>query len=268
MLPKVRTPETRRMITLEVCRNTKLTPTFSTITLAGTELEHLKPVGFDQTVRLFFPREGQDRLRMPTLSNEAWMAELLLLPKSRRPWVRNYTIRQARPELGEVDIEFALHGDTPASTWARHARPGDPAGIFDMGVSYLPPRHAERQLLVGDESAVPAILAILEHAPASLSADVILEVPTTADIRPDITAPEGARVHWLPRNDASLLPGSLALQAAKDLPLPPPGRFYTWVAGEATLATGLRRHLVRDRGVPKPDIAFQGYWRHGRSSPG
>jgi hypothetical protein len=46
----------------------------------------------------------------------------------------------------------------------------------------------------------PAILAILEHAPASLAADVILEVPTTADIRPDITAPEGVRVHWVACN--------------------------------------------------------------------
>ncbi|MEU0844437.1 siderophore-interacting protein [Streptomyces sp. NPDC005962] len=268
MLPKVRAPETRRMITLEVRGNTKPTPNFSTVTLGGAELEHLKPMGFDQTVRLFFPREGQDRLRMPTLSNEAWMAELLLLPKSRRPWVRNYTIRQARPELGEVDIEFALHGDTPASTWARHARPGDPAGIFDMGVSYLPPPHAERQLLVGDESAVPAILAILEHAPASLAADVVLEVPTTADVRPHLTAPEGARVHWVPRDDANTPPGRLALEAAKALPPPPPGRSYTWVAGESALATGLRRHLVRAGGVPKPDVAFQGYWRHGRPSPG
>ncbi len=59
MIPKVRTPESRRMITLEVRRNTKLTPTFSTITLAGAELEHLKPTGFDQTVRLFFPAKGR-----------------------------------------------------------------------------------------------------------------------------------------------------------------------------------------------------------------
>ncbi|GAA0685250.1 siderophore-interacting protein [Streptomyces malaysiensis subsp. malaysiensis] len=267
MLPKTRTPESRRMITLEVRGSTKPTPAFSVITLGGPELEHLKPMGFDQTVRLFFPREGQEGLRMPRLSSEAWMAELLLLPKSRRPWVRNFTIRRARPELGEVDIEFALHGDTPASTWARRARPGDPAGIFDMGLTYLPPAHAEWQLLAGDESAVPAILAILEHAPASLMAEVFLEVPGADDIRTDITAPDGVRVRWLARDGADALPGSLALDAIKESALRP-GRFYTWVAGEAALATGVRRHLVRDRGVPKPDIAFFGYWRHGRSSPG
>ncbi|MFD0021316.1 siderophore-interacting protein [Streptomyces sp. NPDC058382] len=267
MLPKVRAPESRRMITLEVLRNTPLTPSFSAITLGGPELEHLTPMGFDQIVRLFFPREGQNGLRMPSRSNESWMVELLLLPKSRRPWVRNFTIRSVRPELGELDIEFALHGDTPASVWARGARPGDPAGIFDMGISYLPPAHASWQLLAGDDSSVPAILAILEHAPASLEAEVFLEVPSSADFRSDITAPEGVKVHWLARDGSRALPGRAALEAVKGSDLRP-GRFYTWVAGESGLATGVRRHLVQERGVPKPDIAFFGYWRHGRSSPG
>ncbi|WP_329066600.1 siderophore-interacting protein [Streptomyces sp. NBC_01429] len=267
MLPKVRAPETRRMITLEVRRNARPTPGFATVTLGGPELEHLEPMGFDQAVRLFFPREGQDGLWMPTLSNEAWMAQVLLLPKSRRPWVRNYTIRRTRPELGEIDIEFALHDTGPASAWARDARPGDPAGIFDMGVSYLPPAGAEWQLLAGDESAVPAILAILEHAPASLVADVFLEVASGEDVRTDITAPDGVRVHWLARDGADVRPGTPALEAVRESS-PREGRSYTWVAGESGLATGVRRHLVRDRGVPKADIAFYGYWRHGRSSPG
>ncbi|WP_254394754.1 siderophore-interacting protein [Streptomyces sp. AC512_CC834] len=281
LLPKVRTPESRRMITLEVRRTERLTPTFTNVTLAGPELKHLTPMGFDQGVRLFFPREGQRELRMPSRSNGTWMAELLLLPKSRRPWVRNFTVRRARPESDEVDIEFALHGDTPAADWALRARPGDPAGIYDLGMTYLPPADAEWQLLVGDESAVPAILAILEDAPASLVAEVFLEVPGTADFRADITAPEGVRVHWLAR-DGENRPGRAALEAVravravgtvgtvgtvKEPPLRP-GRSYTWVAGESGLATGLRRHLVNDRGVPKSDIAFFGYWRHGHSSPG
>ncbi|WP_243793936.1 siderophore-interacting protein [Saccharopolyspora gloriosae] len=267
MLPKLRTPETRKMITLEVLANTATSPNFTTITLGGPELEHLENAGHDQAVRLFFPREDQDGLRMPTSSGNAWMAELLLMPKTRRPWVRNYTIRRRRPERGEVDVEFALHSDAPAADWACRARPGDPAGIFDIGVSYLPPDDAERQLLVGDESAVPAILAILEHAPESLRADVVLEVPETADIRPDITAPDGVRVRWVARDGSADVPGAPALAAAKDWS-PGPGRSYTWVAGESKLATGLRRHLVQEHGVPKQDIAFFGYWRHGRPSPG
>ncbi|MEV1025720.1 siderophore-interacting protein [Streptomyces sp. NPDC050264] len=267
MLPKVQSPTSRRMITLEVRRTDRTSPTFSTVTLGGPELEHLLPTGFDQAVRLFLPRAGQTGLTMPTLSNEAWMAQVLLLPKSRRPWVRNYTIRRVRPELGEVDIEFALHGPTPACSWVLGARPGDQAGIFDMGRTYLPPPDAEAQLLVADESAVPAVLAILENAPDSLAAEVFLEVPETADIRKDVVAPAGVRVHWLARDGSAEVPGRLALDAVKDAALPP-GLSYTWAAGESGLATGVRRHLVRDRGVAKADIAFFGYWRHGRSSPG
>jgi NADPH-dependent ferric siderophore reductase len=253
------------MIALEVVANTRLSPGFTSVTLGGPELAELELAGHDQAVRLFFPREGQERLRMPTLSHEGWMAELLLQPKSRRPWVRNYTIRRARP--GEVDVEFALHGDAPAAGWARGARPGDPAGVFDLGVTHLPPPEADWQLLAGDESAVPAILAILEHASDDLVAEVFLEVRETADVRPDVVAPPGVRVHWLPRDDADRRPGTLALETIKEAALPP-GRSYTWVAGEAKLATGLRRHLVQDRGFPKSAVAFLGYWRQGRASPG
>ncbi|MFJ8747938.1 siderophore-interacting protein [Streptomyces sp. NPDC102441] len=267
MLPKVQSPKSRRMITLEVRRTTVTTPNFLTVTLGGPEIGHLLPTGSDQGVRLFFPRAGQAGLTMPTLSSEAWMAQVLLLPKSRRPWVRNYTVRRIRPESAELDIEFALHGDTPACSWALGARPGDPAGVFDIGMTYLPPADAVGQLLVADESAVPAVLAILEDAPASLVAEVFLEVPETADIRKDAEAPEGVRVHWLARDGSDALPGRLALDAVKAATLPP-GRSYTWAAGESGLVTGVRRHLVRDRGVPKPDIAFHGYWRNGRSSPG
>ncbi|MBE1492951.1 NADPH-dependent ferric siderophore reductase [Amycolatopsis lexingtonensis] len=265
MIPKVRRPKTRRMLTLEVRANTAPSPSFRTITLGGPDLADLEPAGHDQAVRLFFPRAGQDRLRMPTPDNEGWMAEVLMLPKSRRPWVRNYTIRRARP--GEIDIEFALHdGDAPAASWARRARPGDPAGVFDLGVSYLPPPGVPWQLLAGDESAVPAILAILDHAPAGLVAEVFLEVPSAADVR-EVEVPAGVRVRWLPRARAEDRPGELALSAlvAADLP---PGPAYAWVAGEAALATGARRHLVRERGWAKGDIAFLGYWRQGRAAPG
>jgi NADPH-dependent ferric siderophore reductase len=39
---------------------------------------------------------------------------------------------------------------------------------------------------------------------------------------------------------------------------------YAWLAGESTVITGLRRHLVRDRGVDRRGVAFMGYWKAGR----
>ncbi|WP_406152093.1 siderophore-interacting protein [Streptomyces sp. NBC_01012] len=254
------------MITLEVRRRAFLTPGFARVTLGGPAVRDLTVAGNDQAVRLFFPREGQTTLRMPTVSNEAWMAQLLLMPKPARPWVRNLTVRRVRPADEEIDIEFALHGDSPMSSWVRRAEPGSPAGIFDMGTTYRLPEHATARLLVGDESALPAILSIIEGAPPSQVTEAYVEVASSADIRP-FEAPAGVRIHWLGRDDSRLRPGARALEAVRQASLPA-GPFYTWVAGESRLATSVRRHLVNDRGVPKRDISFVGYWRLGRSSPG
>jgi len=266
VIPKVYLPESRKMITLEVRRREFVTPGFASITLGGPAVRHLTVAGGDQAVRLFFPREGQTALRMPTLSNGAWIAQLLLIPKSVRPWVRNLTVRRARPADEEIDIEFALHGDSPMSSWARRAEPGHPAGIFDIGTMYRLPQHAEGQLLVGDETALPAVLSILDGTPPSLATEVYLEVASKDDIR-SVEVPAGVRVHWFSRDGSDVRPGTLALDALRDASLPP-GRFYTWAAGESRLATTVRRHLVDDRGVPKQDISFFGYWRLGRSTPG
>jgi NADPH-dependent ferric siderophore reductase len=267
VIPRVRRPSARRMIRLEVLANERITPAFARLTLGGPDLAGLVGTGDDQAVRLFFPRDGQAGLWLPSRNSDMWMAETLIQPRSHRPWVRNYTIREFRPERREIDVEFALHGDQgPASAWAARARPGDPAGIFDEGNSYLPPDGAGRRLLVGDESAVPAILSILAGAPATLTGDVFLEVPATADIRDDVVRPPGVHLRWLARDGNGDVPGTLALAAVREADLKPPD--YTWVAGESRLATGVRRHLVNERGIAKPAIAFVGYWRHGRSSPG
>ncbi|PWV48612.1 siderophore-interacting protein [Nocardiopsis sp. L17-MgMaSL7] len=266
MIPRVALPESRTMITLEVRRREFLTPGFASVTFGGPAVRDLTVVGNDQAVRLFFPREGQTALRMPTLSNEAWMAQLLVMPKSVRPWVRNMTVRRVRPADDEIDIEFALHGDSPMSAWVRRVGPGDQAGIFDIGTTYRLPEHAEGQLLVGDETALAAILSILDGTPPSLPTEVYLEVASASEIRP-VEAPAGVRIHWLRRDTGDLRPGTLALDAVRRASLPS-GRFYTWVAGESGMATTVRRHLVNDRGVPKRDISFVGYWRQGRSAPG
>lgn len=36
--------------------------------------------------------------------------------------------------------------------------------------------------------------------------------------------------------------------------------------GESALATGARRHLIQERGVPKRHVDFVGYWRQGRAA--
>ncbi|WP_367125794.1 siderophore-interacting protein [Streptomyces phytohabitans] len=288
MIPRVKRARQRRVIPLEVRANVRVSPSFRRLTFGGPALAGFTSPGLDHAVRLFFPRAGQEGLWLPSLHNDAWMAETLFQPVSRRPWVRTYTVREHRPEQRELDIEFALHGDQgPASAWAARARPGDPAGMFEEGYSYLPPDRAGTRLLVADESALPAALSVLAGAPPDLTGHAYLEVPTAADIRADLARPDGVRVTWLPRDSrdgphgeghgdghgagdgesGGAVPGALALETVRHATgLGTPA--YTWVAGESKLVTGVRRHLVGQRAVPKRDIAFVGYWRHGRASPG
>ncbi len=56
-------------------------------------------------------------------------------------------------------------------------------------------------------------------------------------------------------------------------PSPDPGPdvrdgLYAWVAGESGVVTGLRRHLVRECGIDRRQVAFMGYWREGVSMRG
>lgn len=183
-------------------------------------------------------------------------------------------IRRWRPDELAFDIELAIHEENdagraaaPGTAWVLGAELGDRVAFLDEGSGYVPPQDGGRQLLVGDESALPAILSILEQAHDTLRAEVFLEVPTDADIRREVAAPAAAKIHWLPRNDLSLRPGSFALRAVQDAQLPD-GPFHTWVAGESSLATGVRRHLVAERNVPRSAVSFRGYWRQGRSALG
>ena len=38
---------------------------------------------------------------------------------------------------------------------------------------------------------------------------------------------------------------------------------YAWIAGESGVVTMLRRHLVRELGMDRRQVAFMGYWRRG-----
>ncbi|MFE4574415.1 siderophore-interacting protein [Streptomyces chartreusis] len=271
MTLRIHRPSKRRMLSLTVQASEQTSPHFMTVTLGGDDVHHLQQIGFDQAGRLFFADPAaDDDVFLP--SSERWILQLTLQGGNRRPRVRTYTIRRFKPEVSAFDIEISLREidpsertAAPGTRWARAATPGTKVAFLDEGHSYAPPGTAAWQLLAGDESALPAILAILERSAADLPAEVFLEVPVSEDIRTEVTMPPGSTMHWLPRTDPDAKPGTLALHAVQQAQLPD-GRFYAWAAGESSMATGIRRHLVSKRGVLKSDISFRGYFSHGRTS--
>ena len=252
-----------------VTRTERVSPHFVRLTLGG--LEGLEARGDDHWCRLFFPRQGQDVLKLPTSTTGlGWYLQYLATPKTRRPWVRAYTLRDSRPDVGEVDIDFVIHGGHdgstgPAARFALDARPGDRLGFLDQGLGFTPDHPHDWTLLIGDETALPAIAGICRSLPGTARGIAIIEIPTAGD-RQEFPAPTGMEITWVTRDqspDVYDRPGELALRALTTGKLPD-GVVHAHSIGESRLATGARRHLVQERGVPKRHVDFVGYWRHGR----
>lgn len=266
-------PADAHVVTLSVVGSKRVSPHVVRVTLGGDDMELFTPMGFDQWFRLFLARDDQDSLRLPTRTSGMWYVQYLATPKARRPWVRNYTVRAARPDLREIDVDFVVHGDAgPASSFALSAQPGDRVGLLDQGVGYNPRVPHDWTLLVADETGLPAVAGICESLPDDARGLAIVEIPEAADAQ-DFRVPAGVELRWVVREGAApagtdaheLLPGALALEAVRSADLSS-GPVYAYAVGESALATGVRRHLVNDRGVPKANIDFVGYWRHGHAA--
>ena len=99
--------------------------------------------------------------------------------------VRTYTVRELDVATGTLAIDFVVHpGTGVASTWALAASPGDVLEVRGPGGAYAPDPEADWHLLVGDESALPAVAAALEALPATAVAKVVLEVDGPDDVLP------------------------------------------------------------------------------------
>jgi NADPH-dependent ferric siderophore reductase len=247
-----------------VARNLRLSPHFVRLTVQGEDLERLPRHGYDQWFRLCLPT-GDGPVDLNALPDQFGLAGYLKFKSSglaQRVAVRNYTVRQHRPEVGEVDIDFVAHGDRGvAGPWAQRAQVGDQLALIDQGRGFSPAGESDFQLLVGDESAQPAILGILRDLPRAAQGLALIEVPEAADAQP-VEAPEGFEVRWIDRSQSPARPGQAALAELRGLSLPDPPAVSAYLAGEQALVTGGRRHLVA-AGWPKSKIEFVGYWRAG-----
>ncbi|MGK3205572.1 siderophore-interacting protein [Amycolatopsis sp. MEPSY49] len=241
-----------------------ITPQMVRVTFESPSFREVPPGAPDQYVKVFFPQPGQEEPRLPETGSDvmSWYRTYLAMPDDVRPPMRTYTVRAHRPESTEIDVDFALHGDTgPASAWATRATAGDrvaflgPHGLYDV------PGGTDWQLLVGDETALPAIGAIIEQLPAGTRASAYIEVSEREE-RQTFETRGAVEVHWLVRGARPM--GEALLDAVRAATFPG-GAPYAWVSGEAGVVKLVRRHLVREREVDKRRICFTGYWRQGIS---
>lgn len=220
--------------TLSVQRVHTLSPHVVSVTLGGEALADFTSLSFDDHIKIFIPQ-----------------------PEDAEPVARDYTPRHFDVAARELTIEFALHGDGPAATWAAHARVGQQIDIGGPRGSFVVPTDLDWHLLVGDDSALPAIARRLTELPADATVFAIVQMPDLADRRPLSSAAE-VQLQWVA--DAAQ-----CLAAVRALKLPA-GEGFAWCAGEAVGMAALRRVLVEELGVARHAVRAASYWKRGAAA--
>ncbi len=251
-----REPPRFRRVTVR--RTADLTAHLRRITFSGSELGGLAVDEPAASVRLLVPSPGTDQLVMPE-----WDGNEFLLPDGRRPLIRTFTPRHLRDDPLELDLDIVLHGDEGASGWAATARPGDPAAISGPGRGHALDPEANPQLLIGDETAIPAIAQLLEAIPGRTPVVVHMEV-ARPDARLELPAHENASISWHDLADGDP-PGAAVLAAVENEAIGDGARI--WAAGEAAAMQRIRTHLA-ERGIDRSRTTVRGYWKVGRAGPG
>ncbi|MCD0503851.1 siderophore-interacting protein [Bordetella petrii] len=251
---KVRHPLKARL--LQVRQVQRIGSWLVRVTLGGDDLAGFVSASFDDHVKLFLP--GDDGMPvMPIIGPQGPE-----FPEGQpRPIARDYTPRRYDARTGELDIEFVLHGHGPATTWAAQAKPGQYLGVAGPRGSFIIPQDFDWHLLIGDETALPAIARRLEELPRGKRVLAIIET-RHPDARIALPTRTDLSLHWVhenvePRNGQPVLE-----RVVRRLALPE-GDGYVWAAGESAAIRAVRQYLVQERGIDKSRIRAASYWRRG-----
>lgn len=227
-------------------------PGLGAVTIDGVPMPALVSDGFDDDMRLIFPDpETGARPYPPPVGDGSldWTAEVNEL-------FRVYTVRWYDPGAGahgELAVDFVVHPGGLAAEWALAAEPGDAVWAAGPKACRSLPVHRDWLLLLGDETALPAIGRALAELPAGYPCRAVVEVAEAGHVQ-ELDSPGAVEVTWAVRER-----GESLAEAAGALDWPA-GDPYVWVAGEAGKLKPLRT-LVKERGVDRADVEFTGYWR-------
>ncbi|HEY4135810.1 MAG TPA: siderophore-interacting protein [Alphaproteobacteria bacterium] len=233
--------ETRQR-TLTISRIERLNPRMLRFAFTSPDLGDFVSAAHDDHVKLVFPHPpGTD--------------------ENAKPLRRDFTPRAYDAAAGTMVIDFALHESGPATQWATAARVGETLDIRGPRGSKVVPDDFDWYLLIGDETALPAIGRRVEELRAGVPVTTLATIADAGEAQSFDT-----RAAWTPlwatrpagsNDDAALLQSALAGWT------PPPGDGFVWIAGEAALARALRDHFIDERGHPKDWVKAAGYWQRG-----
>src|SRR6201991_254348 len=240
-----RVRHTLRMRLLDVLHVQRLTPHMVRVTFTGEDVKGFVSASPDDHVKLFFPVVGGE-INLPTMGPDGPVFAEGVTPSP----ARDYTPRHYDAASNELVIDFVLHGEGPASTWAESVKVGDVLGVGGPRGSMIVPGDYDHYVLVGDATALRAIGRWLEGMPEHTPVTVLAEITS-----PDEKQTLKRHVHWFIAGQTPSLDETL-----EALPVPAGDTFW-WVATESRRARALRSLLVEQRGIDKDWVKATGYWQ-------
>lgn len=239
---------------IEVRRVERLSLHMQRVIFGGDALRGFLSASPDDHVKLFFPN-SQGQLVLPTPGE----GKLEFPEGVERSPMRDYTPRRYDDELNELTVDFVIHGDGPASGWAEQAQPGQRIGAGGPRGSFIVASDFDHYVMIGDETALPAIGRWLDELPYGAHAIVLAEIPGSGD-RQSLSSQAQVDFTWLERNDADAASSQRLEQALERLPTPAGDTFW-WIAAESGRARRMRQYLTDERGIPKDWLRATGYWK-------
>lgn len=241
-------PPARRRPTLRavhVVRIDELGPRLRRITFGGETLAGFAAPRPGAHLKLFFGDLPAD-----------WRPE----PGGLRPLARTYTPRRFDAQRNELEVEFVLHGDGVASTWAAQAQVGTPLTLAGPGGGHDISSDWTHVVLLVDETALPAAGMIMDALPEGCSVTLVGEVDDAQDERVPSQRPV-QHLTWLHRGPTGAAPGALLQALANTMALPPDAQWF--VACEAGAMRAIKSTLLTERRLNRDQLISRGYWKLG-----
>ncbi|CAD6552628.1 siderophore-interacting protein [Paraburkholderia sabiae] len=244
---------------LEVKHVETVTPHLIRVTLTGDDLHDFVSASFDDHVKVFFPAPGENKPTLPAAGPDG-----PVFPTDRpRPVARDFTPKRYDRDARELDLEFAMHEAGPAAEWATQAKAGQYLGVGGPRGSFVVPTGFDWHLLIGDDTALPAIGRRLAELPQGARVAAVIEVADPS-ARIEFDTQADLYIEWRYRSEGEYRGGEL-LKAVRET-FVPDGEGYVWAAGEAATMRAVRQHLVNERGIDKSRIRASAYWKQGEQA--